>query len=70
MADSNERNLADAMRRELRERGMTQGDFADDLEVRRATISDILNGNKGILTPTARRMLEHLNLKIIAVKRR
>jgi plasmid maintenance system antidote protein VapI len=69
MADFNERNLAAAIRRAMLEQGLTQQDLADTLEVRQPTISDILNGRQGILTPTARRLLERLNLKVIVVKR-
>jgi transcriptional regulator with XRE-family HTH domain len=59
-----EEQLADQIAHLMRVKGVTQQDFATHRGVTRQSVSPYFNGRKGLLTGTAKDLLEFLGVRI------
>lgn len=59
-----EQQLADEIAYQMRVKGLTQTDFANHRGVTRQAVSPVFSGRTGLLTGTAKDLLEWLGVRI------
>lgn len=59
-----EAQLLEEVRRVMREKGITQTDFADNKGISRQAVNPYFAGRRGLLTDTGKDLLEFLGVRI------
>ncbi len=59
--------LKQQLKQELTRRGIKQKDLAEQLGMSPASLSNVLTGDRGLLTANAKRLLDALELELVVV---